>query len=501
MTTTSAQPKAHFSELVKLTARQKEALKHLNSGKVKFLLYGGALGGGKSFFIRWYALRRLLQLGQQGYERVVAGVFCEDYPSLKDRQLQRIYQEFPEWIGKMHQDHKVYGKCFILEPEYGSGVIAFRNLDDPSKYQSAEFALICVDELTKNEYDTFVFLFSRLRWPGLIDVECQFIGCTNPGGPGHAWVKQLWIDNDFPEEWTTPTDYRSQFKFVQSKADDNPHLDASYWAHLQTLPPNLRAAFRDGDWGVFLGQAFPEFSKQLHVIRRQPVPDNAPLYMTFDWGFGKPFSIGWWWVDNDGRIYRFAEWYGWTGVPDQGLRMADTDIAKGVIKREVEMGIWDRRVTRITGHDCFAKKPDYKGGGQGKSTAETFSEYNLLLEKGDPTRELKIRAFRERLRIPENSLPMMLIYEDCEQFIRTIPNLIMDERHPEDIDTDTEDHVYDEACFLCMERPLLPERPKPALTMAQKDFMNITGVDPRTGNEAAGGSAIVLDDEYNDFGM
>lgn len=466
-------------DLAKFTPRQKEAVEAAQAPK-KFLLYGGALGGGKSYFLRWFAVRRLMWLASKGFKNAVGMIACENYPALKDRQLSKIGIEFPPWLGRRSADHKDYGNCFILDAEYGGGVICFRNLDDTSKYQSAEFAFIFVDELTKNDYDTFTFLRSRLRWRGLPDEECIFIGATNPGGIGHGWVKQLWMDRDFPPEWVAPIDFRSQFEYVQSKADDNPHLDEAYWAQLQTLPPNLRKAFRDGDWDIFMGQAFPQFSKQLHVVKDHNPPAGAPLYMTYDWGFGKPFSIGWWWVDGDGRLFRFAEWYGWNGTADEGLRIPDTEVVQGIKEREETLGIDTSNITRLAGHDCFAKKPDYKGGGQGKSTAEVFGEAGIYLTVGDPTRHLKIRQFRERLRPrnEEDGRPMMYIAECCKAFLRTIPTLVMDENQVEDIDTKTEDHVYDEACLICMARPLSAPKPKSVLpTEAEKDWAKITGED------------------------
>ncbi|HBF43956.1 MAG TPA: Terminase-like family protein, partial [Desulfobacteraceae bacterium] len=66
-----------------------------------------------------------------------------------------------------------------------------------------------------------------------------------------------------------------------------------------------------------IGQAFP-FNYARHVIKPIPIPQYAPIYMTFDWGYAKPFSFGWWWLDADNRLYRFAEWYGWNKTPDEG---------------------------------------------------------------------------------------------------------------------------------------------------------------------------------------
>lgn len=466
-------------DIAKFTDRQMEAARYLDrqfvpacpEAVIKFLLYGGALGGGKSYFLRWVLVRLLMAwFFQKGLKRVQVMLACEDFPSLKDRQLSKIGTEFPIWLGKSYSDHKEYGRCYILNDEYGGGVLCFRNLDDASKYQSAEFAAIGIDELTKNDVETFTFLRMRLRWPGLKDEECPFIGATNPGGIGHNYVKALWMDQNFPIEFIKPVDYRKSFAYVPSKAEDNPHLDAAYWQMLGTLPPHLRGAFKDGSWDIFVGQAFQEWSRTYHVIEPpvgKLVPEGRPIYMTFDWGFGKPFSIGWWWIDSDGRKYRFNEWYGWNGTPDQGLRLTDSEIAEGIIKREQAMGftvkegtVLNPQITRLCDPTCFNKKPDYRGGGQGPSTAEIFMNMGLTMRPGDPSRMLKWRQFHEHLRVPRDSeekvcgVPMLQVYSTCHHFIRTVPSLITDPNNVEDIDSAGEDHCGDEASLLFMYRPI-----------------------------------------------
>lgn len=457
---------AHFTE------RQMEAAGVVDSRLSKYILYGGCLGGGKSYFLRWILVRLLMSwFFEKGLTWVQVMLACEDYPSLKDRQLTKIAREFPQWLGKAYSDHKDYGRCYILSAEYGNGVICFRNLDDASKYQSAEFAAIAIDELTKNGYQVFTDLRMRLRWSGLTDDECLFFGGTNPGGVGHGFVKALWIDKIYPVEFREPMDFTGKFAFIPSKAEDNPYLDESYWMMLNTLPVHQRAAFRDGSWDTFVGQAFQEWSRVHHVVKKTPVPEGAPLFMTFDWGFGAPFSIGWWWLDADGRFYRFSEWYGWNGTPNQGLRLSDSEIANGIIKREQSMGlndvvntdgvvVYNPNIIRLCDPTCFNSKPDYKGGGQGVSTAEEFRRAGLVLRPGDPKRTLKFRQFHQRLMVPTDDKgaitgrPMMQVYENCIHFIRTIPDMVVNPNNPEDIDTDTEDHCYDEAALLCMARPL-----------------------------------------------
>jgi len=457
------------TDIAGFSPRQMSAIDHLDDEFSKYIMFGGCLGGGKSYLLRWAAVRQLIKLySKYGKRSLVGMIAAEDYPALKDRQLQKIATEFPPWLGKSHNDHKDYGRCYILNAKFGGGVIAFRNLDDPSKYASAEFVFIFVDELTKNTYEIFTFLRSRLRCPGIPDWELKFMGATNPGGPGHGWCKAFWLDGIFSDDWKG---FEHRFAYVPSKATDNPHLDQDYYSMLDTLPEALRKAFRDGDWNVFVGQAFTEFNAKIHVIPDHIPPASAPCYMTMDWGFGKPFSIGWWYVDNDGRIIRFDEWYGWNGTPDVGLRYPDSDIAKGITEREMLFNVNGHKRTfiRIAGNDVFNKKPDYKGGGQGKSTSEVMSEYGIHFNPGDSLRTLKIRQFRERLKVRKSDgKPMLYVTERCRQFIRTVPNLVMDEKTYEDIDTSGEDHIYDETCNLCMARPLMPELPVTQITEDDK---------------------------------
>ena len=258
-------------------------------------------------------------------------------------------------------------------------------------------------------------------------------------------------------------------QYIPGLLQDNEILmreDPNYIHRLDALPEPYRTAYKDGRWDIFLGQAF-NLSMEHHVIEPIPVPDNAQIYMTFDWGFGAPFSFGWWWVDADGRLYRFAEWYGWNQEPNKGLRLEDSRLAEGVVEIERKRNI-ESVTARYAGHDCFNKKPDYKGGGQGKPTSEVFSERGLYLTKGDATRHLKIRQFRERLKIIPGERPMIQIYSTCEQFIRTIPMIQTDSKNPEEIDSTGEDHIFDETCHICMARPMNLQIPKSLKSLANR---------------------------------
>jgi len=227
-----------FSELTQFFPKQTEALEA--SKRFKYVLFGGSVGSGKSYWIRWTAVYWLMHYySKYNLKGIRAGVFCEDYPSLNDRHLTKVKYEFPDWLGKFNeQKHE-----FTLAPRWGSGIIAFRNLDEPEKYLSVEFALIAIDEINRNPKTTFDMLRSRHRWPGIKDVK--FIAGCNP--LGEAWVKNMWVKRLFP-----PNEKEQyEFVFVPALPTDNPHLDESYYKSLESLPENQRKAYLEGNWDAF----------------------------------------------------------------------------------------------------------------------------------------------------------------------------------------------------------------------------------------------------------
>lgn len=227
-----------FSELAKFLPKQKDAQEA--SKRFKFVLYGGSLGSGKSYWLRWMMVYWLLKMyAKYDLKGIRAGLFCEDYPSLEDRHLSKIKYEFPAWLGSFNQQRHE----FTLAPEYGGGVIAFRNLNDPEKYLSVEFAIMGVDEINRNNITVFRELRKRLRWAGIKDV--RFLAACNP--IGEAWVKNLWVKRLFPSE----ENEQYEFVFVPALPTDNPYLDASYYKSLESLPEAQRKAFLEGNWDAF----------------------------------------------------------------------------------------------------------------------------------------------------------------------------------------------------------------------------------------------------------
>ncbi len=341
-----------------------------------------------------------------------------------------------------------------------------------------QFPEIGIDECTT--FPFFTKMVDKLKGSNRspAGVPCRMFGTGNPGGPGHNEVKEYFKLSSHPPNKPFFDAAGESRVFIPSFLKDNHILcdnDPKYVRRLTSISdPMLRKAWLDGDWDVFIGQAF-NFSAETHVIEDFPIPEWAEIYTTFDWGYGAPFSWAWWWVDAENRVYRFAEWYGWDGTPNQGLRLADSEIAEGILEREIKMGIANRRITRLSGPDCFSKKPDYKGGGQGPSTAEVFSTHGIHMSPGDASRSLKIRQFRERLIKPEpGKMPMMMIYASCKQFIRTIPALCVADGDPEMLDDGQEEHVFDESCHICMARPLSGQPPKKKIAETTKRINALT---------------------------
>lgn len=227
-----------FSELTKFFPKQREALEA--SRRFKFVLFGGSVGSGKSYWLRWSMIYWLIKFhAKYGLKGIRAGLFCEDYPALEDRHLSKVKFEFPEWLGTYNQQRHE----FTLAPEYGSGILAFRNLDDPQKYLSVEFAIMGIDEINRNPKATFDMLRSRLRWPGIKETKV-LAGC-NP--LGEAWVKNMWVKRMFPPEEKE----QYEFVFVPALPTDNPHLPEEYFKSLESLPENQRKAYLEGNWDAF----------------------------------------------------------------------------------------------------------------------------------------------------------------------------------------------------------------------------------------------------------
>ena len=411
------------SELVNWLPKQQAAWDAMFTHS--FVFYGGSRGPGKSYWLRWGMLLFTIYLGMRHkVQGVHTGLFCETYPELRDRHISKIKTEFPLWLGETKSTQED-GLGFHIRPQYGGGVMLLRNLDDPSKYQSAEFAGVAVDELTKIPVETFDVLRGSKRWPG-VD-HTIFTAAGNPGGIGHLWVKQYFIDKDLPPELRDRAD---QFAFFKALPKDNPYLLDDYWDELNSLPPHLYKAWVEGDWDSFVGQALPAWRNDRHVIDPFEIPEHWPLYRAIDWGFSAPFVCLWLAKDPlRQRNYVYREvWAKELSDREQALLIKELTQRNEIITRTyADPSMWQSR--------------QYVG--LTTSTADEYMAEGVPLTRADNDRLSGKRKIDRLLMDLPDGIPGLQIFSNCKNLIRTLPALPFDDHRKEDVDTDAEDHGYD----------------------------------------------------------
>lgn len=426
-------------------------------------LYGGAAGGGKSDALLAEATRQV------------------HIPCYRGLILRRT---FPQLEALISRSMEIYSKAFPRARYRGSdhvwlfpsGAKIFfgymQHETDKYNYQGKPYDFIGFDELTHFSQTQYMYLMSRNRPTGA-GTRVYIRATANPGGIGHGWVKERFIDCAAP--MTPTTDKYTVSKpdggvmemertriFVPSTVFDNAALlknDPMYVATLASLPAAERDALLYGNWDTFHGQYFEEFvnapehykdRQWTHVIEPFDIPKGWKIYRSFDWGYAKPFSVGYWAVDYDGVVYRILELYGCTKDPNTGVKWTPNEVFKRVRELEDEHPYLKGR--RIEG----VADPAIWSAEYGESIAETASKYRIYFDKGDHERIAGWLQVRYRMMFDDNGYPMMYIFNTCKGFIRTIPSLIYDEHKPEDLDTAGEDHIADETRYFCMTRPIKP---------------------------------------------
>lgn len=415
------------------------------SAKAKHVGYGGARGGGKSWAVR--AKAKLLALR---------------YPGIRILIVRRTYKEL-----EGNHINILKAECFgIAQYNSTSKILRFVNGStiefmycardaDLDKLQGQEYDVIFLDEATHLSEYQMKAITACCRGVNAFPKRVYYT--CNPGGQGHAYVKRVFIDRRFNSN-ENPDDYT----FIQALVDDNTALmeaQPEYVQQLEALPEKLRQAWRHGRWDVFEGQVFGEFVDDpahyadrigTHVIEPFDIPKTWTIYRGFDWGYAKPFSVGWYAIDYDGCMYRFRELYGCTGEADVGVEWTVERVAEAI--REVETTDPQLKNRKIVG---VADPAIWQENG-GVSIAETMEKYRVYFNKGDHKRIPGKMQCHYRLAFDERQVPMFYVFNTCKHFIRTIPALIYSETQVEDIDTKMEDHIYDEWRYVCMERPIAP---------------------------------------------
>ena len=439
--------------------------------------YGGAAGGGKTDYLVMEALHQVQIPNYRGI------IFRKTYPELsevEDKQYHYYKTAFPK--ARYNQQRHVW--TFPSGAKIYNG--SMQHTKDRTKYQGRQFDFIGFDELTHFTFDEYSYMYSRNRASGP-GTKVYMRSTGNPGGIGHGWVKQYFVTAARPGYTVTnrmpiifPDGsvkvYTRDRIFIPSSVFDNERLlqnSPEYLASLYMLPEQERKALMDGNWDIFSGQVFMEFRnnpdgyrnrKWTHVIEPFEIPESWNIYRGFDFGYSKPFSVGWYAMSPDGVMFRVRGLYGCQkgrdgrSIPNTGVMWDAGRIAREIALRERE----DRN---LKGHNIIGiADPAIFEASNGESIADLMAREGVYFTKGDHKRLPGKMQCHYRLRFDQNGYPSFYVFNTDSNFdfLRTVPALVYDETNVEDVDSDGEDHIYDEWRYVCMARPIsyTPEEEK-----------------------------------------
>lgn len=425
--------------------------------------YGGARGGGKS-----WAVRTKAKILAAVYAGIKVLIVRRTFPELLNNHINPLREEL-HGLAKFNKSEKVFSF-----PNGSTIKFGYCNCDsDLGQYQGAEYDVIFLDEATQLQEEWIKKINACVR--GVNNFPKRTYYTCNPGGASHGYIKRLFIDRRF-EGAEKPEDY----SFTQALVQDNRALMESqpeYVAQLETLPPKLREAWLYGKWDVYEGQFFEDFRTEpdvgkcldagitpeeareqgrwTHVIKPFDLCSGERrgwnIMRSYDFGYGKPFSMGYWAVDYDGVLYRILEIYGCTKEPNEGVKWSPDEQFRRFREFENEHPwLKGRKIV-----DSVAD-PAIWDTSRGESIAETAERYGIYFSPGDNARIPGWMQMHYRLQFDENGYARMYVFEGCNAFIRTIPLMMYSQTKPEDLDTTMEDHVADETRYMCMSRPIKP---------------------------------------------
>jgi len=392
------------------------------------LLFGGAAGGGKTDF-----LLADFAGGIPEYGKAWRGIlFRKTYPELEEVIARAKELYLP--IGAEYHEQK---KTFTFPNGAWLRLRSLEHENDVQHYQGHQYTWVGFDELGNYATDfQWVYMSSRAR--SAAGAKCYMRGTANPGGVGHAWIKNRFINGFEPEKIYKDAEGISHC-FIPSKLEDNQILmrnDPDYEKRLNRLPEHLRRALREGDWDVIAGQYFDEWRRDRHVIKPFTLIQGAWYkFYAFDWGFNKPYALVKLAVNGDGKVIQYGEIYGCLpGEVNKGVREGSPVVARRA-KQDAEMeGVTDI----IMDPACWSKDDDHL------AVAEEFRKAGFRCEKANNERQSGWIKLHDLMKTDdEYGRPMFQVFDTCLHTIRTMPVLLPDPHKPEDVDSKLEDHLAD----------------------------------------------------------
>lgn len=408
--------------------------------RTKYIAYGGARGGGKSWAARTKAV--LLALNNPGIQILLLRRTLNELRENHVVPLQKLLRcKQEEKIAQYRDQEKVFE--FPNEARIKLGYCD--NENDVLQYQGQAYDVIFMEEATQFTEFQFQSLTESNRSSGLCKTNFRprmYFTC-NPGGVGHGWVKRLFIDRDYREK-EVPEDYT----FIQSLVYENKYLmerDPDYVRALENLPEDRRKAMLYGDWDIFEGQYFGEFRRDIHVIEPFVIPDNWYRYISIDYGLDM-FAVLFHAIDTQGKDYVYNE------IHESNLIISD---AAKKLREYPEI----RKIKYIFAPpDLWNRRND-----TGKSAAEIFYENGITLTKCSDDRINGWLAVKEWIKPFESKDEQtgetildsnLKIFSNCINLIRCLPAIQHDEKNVNDVATEPHEltHITDSLRYFCISR-------------------------------------------------
>jgi hypothetical protein len=416
------------------------------------VLYGGSAGGGKSYAMLADPLR---YMGHPSFSGLLLRHTTEELRELVWKS-QEIYPKI--WKGIKWSERKMQWTA----PSGARLWMSYLDRDDDVlRYQGLAFSWIGFDELTQwNKPFAWNYMRSRLR-TAASDLPIYMRATTNPGGPGHGWVKKMFIDPAPYGKTFDATDIETgevlkypaghskagqslfKRKFIPARLSDNPYLsrEGDYEAMLLSLPEQQRKQLLEGDWDIKEGAAFTEFNRDIHVVEPFNIPHNWVKFRACDYGYGSYSAVLWFAVSPSEQLIVYRELY--------VSKVLATDLADMINELEAEDGGMK--------YGVLDSSLWHKRGDTGPSLAEQMIMRGCRFRPSDRSKGSRVSGKNEihrRLQVDEyTEEPRIVFFNNCTNTVSQLPSIPLDKKNPEDVDTRAEDHLYDALRYGIMSRP------------------------------------------------
>lgn len=440
------------------------------------VLYGGAVGGGKSQALLYGALR---QIGIPSYRALI---LRKTFPELRELMDEAI-AVFGDLGGKWIASEKRFEFPSGATVEFGYCT----TYEDVMQYRGQQYQYIAYDEIGDlPDERVWIFLLTRIR-SGVDARLVKMARCSaNPGGAGHAWIKRRFITPCPPDGTPIFDEDGNSRAFVQAKLKDNPALlekDPSYIKRLKLLPEMMQQQLLEGDWEAGTGLAFERLGERSHLVPKAEVPKWARCFGALDWGYGHRWTFSVAYAEADGKIHVIDTTFGTRDIP--------LDIAQSVRELLETRGLRISDLTYVvSGSDLTSE--ERARGSFGPSIREQLATCGLFTMNADQNRP---GGFQNLLSYIDTG---KIVWEDTpgnRRVIAQLREMVMNPDRPNDVlkihydqlKDEGGDDFYDMTRYLAMSRPLASVMPA-----SQRDRRDVSTFERRPKPEAFTGYRMPL---------